>query len=1470
MPWPPRPELIQWLHTETFDAAYRDGLTNAQVVLNGYTFDEDWSGYALQRAGPVVPFLVPVVDGSGQTNLLTTAGAIRFWFLPFWTSSSVPGGLGSGAPAILLEIGVASVNQSVAIWSLQASADGSTLSLVAQSDSGPVPLLSTPISWQAGDWVLLTINYDASGIVLIEGDQEVAQTTATLVIPPAAGVLALGSTLTGSSSAGGDFEEFWTFAGPLDPWSVTTYYNGMEQRAVLGPVTQAEIDAENEALEADSAAQSPGIKGSPLAGGGPLWPDGDGGGCITGGPVYLTNVFVTDVTTQSCTVVLAVGGGTNGIAYCLYSATNLVADLTDPAWRFLQYVYACDVVTLSNQDLPQTFYVIAPEKSTVGDGIPDSWKVLHGLNPLDPSVATWDPDDDGQTCWQEYTNNANPFDPMLMAWGNNAAFQSTVPWGFPGVTAMAAGGGAGSAGFTLVVTNQGRVAAWGGDTFGQTDVPAGLSNVVAVAAGGNQAAALTGDGGVVQWGQWFADVPASATNVTAISAGYQHFLALRADATVVAWGNSNCPANCVPTGLTGVKAIGAGWNHNVALRNDGTLAVWGQNAANLHWNLTDVPAGLTDVAAISVGALHSVVLRSNGTVVAWGCNTGHETDVPDSATNVVAIAAGRGYTLALRQDQTVVGWGAGLPAIPSNLLASSLVAGPGHALAQRTGVLTPLILEQPQSQGAIAGGTATFRVRVSSRRQPAYQWQWNDADIAGATNDTLTISNMQDASQGNYRVRVTNGAGTVDSDEAELVLILAPVINWPTVPQTLQGELGGSLMLAVSATAQGWDYSEVQCTWYRGTNAVQAALPGTNLFLGTLSPLRDGQYWAVVTNLAGSATSAVWNVRVVVPGAVGVWGTNVMLAPEQLTNAIALAGGGSHALALTEGGTVLAWGNNDFGQTNVPPGLTNIIAVAAGTSHSLALKDDGSVVAWGRNDLGQTNVPGAVTDAIAISAGGQQSLALRQDGTVVQWGRTNGAIPYPLANVTAIASGTNFHLALLSNTTVVAWASNGSGQTNVPGDLSNVVAIAAGGLHALALKSNGALVSWGDNWAGQTNVPSDLTNAMAIAAGAAHGMALRNDGTVVAWGDNTAGQTNVPAGWGAVKLIAAGGDFTLTSQFSPLVQYQVDVTKDLLLLYNSSSVDSSNLCAYYLAHRPGVGGGNVLGVACDVGEFTTQTNCNTQIMSPVLDWLVNNPTKHPQYIVLFYDIPTRLRDGDDEYGSVSYHLYKSYPGWPPFVMNLNAGTVADCQAYINKLEYFGTNYSPGKLLIGASTRGYGNTNYYFDDTRTGFDSPAPDRGSGAQSGVLTADPTASVTYSNAVDTGLGTHITVGSSVAAYFSWGEHSTLGETYAIDGSIHWAGSNGWWIIETVESFNGERAQWSPMGSFIQWLASNAFGGADYSNTPVGAVTHVEEPGLGGVNDTATYFGLWARGKNFAICAWNSRNTPHFQAVGDPLVTK
>ncbi|WP_176220733.1 immunoglobulin-like domain-containing protein [Cohnella massiliensis] len=240
---------------------------------------------------------------------------------------------------------------------------------------------------------------------------------------------------------------------------------------------------------------------------------------------------------------------------------------------------------------------------------------------------------------------------------------------------------------------------------------------------------------------------------------------------------------------------------------------------------------------------------------------------------------------------------------------------------------------------------------------------------------------------------------------------------------------------------------------------------------------------------------------------------------------VKIAAGWSHSLTLQADGTVVAWGDNLYGETDVPSRLAGAAAIAAGWNYSLALKSDGTVVAWGRNNLGQTNVPAGLTGVVAIAAGWNHSLALRADGTVIAWGDNlygQTDVPAGLTGVVSIAAGGLHSLALKADGTVVAWGNNHDGQTTVPSGLTGVVAIAAGGSHSLALKADGTVIAWGDNSFGQANVPTGLTGVVSIAAGGNHSLALRADGTVVAWGINSDGQANVPAGLFGVATIAAG------------------------------------------------------------------------------------------------------------------------------------------------------------------------------------------------------------------------------------------------------------------------------------------------------------------------------------------------------------
>ena len=240
-------------------------------------------------------------------------------------------------------------------------------------------------------------------------------------------------------------------------------------------------------------------------------------------------------------------------------------------------------------------------------------------------------------------------------------------------------------------------------------------------------------------------------------------------------------------------------------------------------------------------------------------------------------------------------------------------------------------------------------------------------------------------------------------------------------------------------------------------------------------------------------------------------------------NTAAISAKGNTSFALLKSGGVVQWGSG------TAPVLTGVTAIAAGVNHSLARKGDGTVTAWGDNTYGQSNV-NTITDAIAIAAGEKHSVILHANGLVTATGdntfdQTN--VP-PLANITAIAAGYDHSLALNTAGVVTAWGRNDSGQSDVPpAALTNVVSIAAGAYHSLALKADGTVVAWGWNSAGQSTVPPGLTGVKAIAGGYAFSIALKTDTTLLAWGDSTDGQLTIPTEAVQLSGIAAGDSHVL-------------------------------------------------------------------------------------------------------------------------------------------------------------------------------------------------------------------------------------------------------------------------------------------------------------------------------------------------------
>ena len=80
-------------------------------------------------------------------------------------------------------------------------------------------------------------------------------------------------------------------------------------------------------------------------------------------------------------------------------------------------------------------------------------------------------------------------------------------------------------------------------------------------------------------------------------------------------------------------------------------------------------------------------------------------------------------------------------------------------------------------------------------------------------------------------------------------------------------------------------------------------------------------------------------------------------------------------------GNVVGWGDNSDGQATVPSGLSNAVAIAAGTWHSLALTSESLVVGWGYNRP-PTSLSG-LSKVMAIATGYSHNLALTAAGTVV-------------------------------------------------------------------------------------------------------------------------------------------------------------------------------------------------------------------------------------------------------------------------------------------------------------------------------------------------------------------------------------------------------------------------------------------------------------------------------------------------------
>src|ERR1043166_6438287 len=103
-----------------------------------------------------------------------------------------------------------------------------------------------------------------------------------------------------------------------------------------------------------------------------------------------------------------------------------------------------------------------------------------------------------------------------------------------------------------------------------------------------------------------------------------------------------------------------------------------------------------------------------------------------------------------------------------------------------------------------------------------------------------------------------------------------------------------------------------------------------------------------------------------------------------------LAGFSTGIAIAAEPAELVAWGDDFYGQTEIPASLSNVIAVVGGRAHTVALTEAGQVVGWGAYDAGggifPFSVPSNATNIIIVAAGGSHTLAVKSDGSLMTWG----------------------------------------------------------------------------------------------------------------------------------------------------------------------------------------------------------------------------------------------------------------------------------------------------------------------------------------------------------------------------------------------------------------------------------------------------------------------------------------------------
>ena len=242
----------------------------------------------------------------------------------------------------------------------------------------------------------------------------------------------------------------------------------------------------------------------------------------------------------------------------------------------------------------------------------------------------------------------------------------------------------------------------------------------------------------------------------------------------------------------------------------------------------------------------------------------------------------------------------------------------------------PVITAQPASLTNPVFTTAAFSVTANGSQPINYQWTFNGTNVAGGTNATLTLTNLQVWQAGNYAVWVTNPYGSLLSSNALLTVVAPPVITQNPAGQTNLAGTTASFTAAANGTPpMTYQWQKNGAPLNNGGNVAGAAT--TNLTLANVQDADAAAYAIVVTNLYGSVTSTPALLVVLDPPVILAQPANeVVTVSSNVTFSVTVAGSSPLAYQWTFNGTNLAGGTNAIlTLTNVPLWLAGNYAVWA-------------------------------------------------------------------------------------------------------------------------------------------------------------------------------------------------------------------------------------------------------------------------------------------------------------------------------------------------------------------------------------------------------------------------------------------------------------------------------------------------------------------------------------------------------------